>query len=96
MRDLQVLDGLDLDVNFKGLDVLPIFSPAEALEHLKSSQSLRLKLNGRTQFSGSMTHSQNSEDGKSTFSGDLSIDRLRVNQLKLSKNLSGTVNPLKS
>lgn len=78
-----------MDVNFKGLDVLPIFSPAEALEALKSSQPLRLKLNGRTQFSGSMNKKEDTPDNKSTFSGNLSLDRLRVNQLKLSRNLSG-------
>ena len=86
---LQVLDGLDIDATFKGLDVLPIFSPPEALEHLKSSQSLRLKLNGRTQFSGSMIPKESNADKGSMFSGDLSIDKLRVNQLKLSRNLSG-------
>lgn len=81
----QVIDGLDLDANFKGLDTLPIISPPEALEHISSSQPLRLKLNGRIKFSGVMEHIGE----KSKFGGDLSLDNLRVNQLKLSRNLGG-------
>ena len=85
MSCAQVLDGLDLDADFKGLDVLPILSPPEALEHINSSQPMRLKLNGRVKFSGGMDHA----DEKSSFVGDLSLDNLRVNQLKLTRNLTG-------
>ena len=85
MACAQVLDGLDLDADFKGLDVLPILSPPEALEHINTSQPMRLKLNGRVKFSGGMDHS----DEKSSFVGDLSLDNLRVNQLKLTRNLTG-------
>ena len=83
----QVIDGLDLDANFKGLDTLPIISPPEALEHISSSQPLRLKLNGRVKFSGIMEQ----KGDKSKFGGDLSLDNLRVNQLKLSRNLAGAM-----
>lgn len=82
---MQVIEGLDLDANFKGLDTLPIISPASALEHISSSQPLRLKLNGRIKFSG--VKAQQNE--KSQFGGSLSLDNLRVNQLKLSRNLAG-------
>ena len=80
-----MIDGLDLDVNFKGLDTLPIISPPEALEHISSSQPLRLKLNGRVKFSGVMDY----QNEKSNFGGDLSLNNLRVNQLKLTRNLAG-------
>lgn len=85
------MDGLDLDVNFKGLDTLPIISPPEALEHISSSQPLRLKVNGRVKFSGVMANEvmAGSEIKKSKFGGDLSLDSLRVNQLKLSRKLAG-------
>ena len=94
----QVLEGCDLDVDFKGLDVLPIVSPPEALEHINSSQPMRLKLNGRTKFSGRMQHPQRTssavqqgQEAPQSFSGDLSLDGVRVNQLKLTRNLSGEV-----
>lgn len=80
-----MIDGLDLDANFKGLDTLPIISPPEALEHISSSQPLRLKLNGRVKYSGIKEHLEE----KSTFGGDLTLDNLRVNQLKLTRNLGG-------
>lgn len=81
----QVIDGVEFDANFKGLDTLPIISPPEALEHISSSQPLRLKLNGRVKFSGVMDHAAD----KSKFGGDLTLDNLRVNQLKLTRNLAG-------
>ena len=80
-----MIEGLDLDANFKGLDVLPILSPPEALEHLHSSQPLRLKLNGRAKFSGGKSRTEE----KASFAGDMSLDNLRVNQLKLTRNLAG-------
>lgn len=80
-----MIDGLDLDAGLKGLDVLPLVSPPEALEALQSGTPLRLKLSGRVKFSGGLDRAPEG----SGFSGDLSLDSLRVNQLKLTRNLAG-------
>ncbi|CAL8466123.1 g5659 [Coccomyxa elongata] len=95
------LEGADIDCDFKGLDVLPI---AAALERGSAAKAQRLKLNGRTKFSVRLTptpdkdagqsngeHQQQAERRPSAFAGDLTLDGLRVNQLKLSRNLTGTV-----
>ncbi len=50
-----MLEGCELDANFKGLDVLPLVSPAAAVDRVASSQPPRLRLNGRARFSGRVT-----------------------------------------
>ncbi|KAK9804274.1 hypothetical protein WJX72_004315 [[Myrmecia] bisecta] len=86
---VPVLDGCDIDAEFKGLDVLPLVAPAASLERMAAAQPPRLKLNGRTHLSGVVRQAQ--ADTSTSFKGDLNLEGLRVNQLKLSRNLSGSL-----
>ena len=131
------LGGADIDADFKGLDVLPLVSPAggplEQRGAPSSQAQQRLRLNGRTRFSVRLddppaaagdpaiagdTQRRQDETGDggaaaegeeqqqpqqqqqqqakqrqqpAAFSGDLTLEGLRVNQLKLSRNLTGTL-----
>ena len=90
--------GLDADVSLRGLDVAPLVSDEQALRKMtaQSGQPLRLRLNGRARVSGTV-----SQEGEATgsgaaagspgwlFAGDLGLESVRVNQLKLWQKLAG-------
>jgi hypothetical protein len=96
------LAGLDADVGLRGLDVVPLVSAngEAALRQLavQSGQPLRLKLNGRARVSGAVRTQAEAggatadaaglpADGSWLFVGDLGLESLRVNQLKLFQKL---------
>lgn len=84
------LTGLDADVSLRGLDVVPLVSDEVALRQLavQSGQPLRLKLNGRAKVSGTVQHQQpTGPSGAWQFAGDLGLESVRVNQLKLFQKL---------
>ena len=86
------LTGLDADVCLRGLDVVPLVSDEVALRQLavQSGQPLRLKLNGRAKVSGTVQHQQpTGPSGAWQFAGDLGLESVRVNQLKLFQKLGG-------
>ncbi len=91
--------GLDADLSLRGLDVAPLVSDEQALRQMtaQSGQPLRLRLNGRARVSG--TVSQEGEGAAASgaaaggpgwvFAGDLGLESVRVNQLKLWQKLAG-------
>ena len=87
------LTGLDADVSLRGLDVLPLVSDEAAVRQLavQSGQPLRLKLNGRAKVSGTVQQQQLpvGPGGAWQFTGDLGLESVRVNQLKLFQKLAG-------
>lgn len=87
------LTGLDADVSLRGLDVLPLVSDEAAVRQLavQSGQPLRLKLNGRAKVSGTVQQQQlpAGPGGAWQFTGDLGLESVRVNQLKLFQKLAG-------
>ena len=87
------LTGLDADVSLRGLDVVPLVSDQVALRQLavQSGQPLRLKLNGRAKVSGTVQQQPlpAGPGGAWQFAGDLGLESVRVNQLKLFHKLAG-------
>ena len=88
------LTGLDADVSLRELDVVPLVSDEVALRQLavQSGQPLRLKLNGRAKVSGTVQKQQAQPprpSGAWQFAGDLGLESVRVNQLKLFQKLAG-------
>lgn len=93
------LEGADLDVQMRALDVLPLVAPERGA--LAGPQ--RLKLNGRAKFSGRLAAPAGAERGRvqgqdgpgeragAAFAGALTLENLRINQLKLARNLSGSL-----
>jgi len=81
--------GIDSDINLKGCDMLPLFSSSNYPRNLtKSGQAVRLKLSGKTQIKAQKLFSEN-EDQEPVFRGDVTLQGLRMNQLKLAKELIG-------
>ena len=93
------LEGADLDVQMRALDVLPLVAP----ERGAPAGPQRLKLNGRAKFSGRLAAPAGAESGAAqgqdgpreragaAFAGALTLENLRINQLKLARNLSGSL-----
>ena len=87
--------GLDADVSLRGLDVVPLVGDEQALRHMtaQAGQPLRLRLNGRARVSGTVSQAggQAGEAGAPgwLFAGDLGLESVRVNQLKLWQKLAG-------
>ncbi|KAK9840821.1 hypothetical protein WJX81_007219 [Elliptochloris bilobata] len=91
------LEGADLDVNMRALDVLPLLAPERGA--LAGPQ--RLKLNGRAKFSGRLAApatetgvtptDKAAEKPGASFAGALTLENLRINQLKLARNLTGSL-----
>lgn len=83
--------GLDGEVGLRGLDVMPLLSGEAAARQLalQSGQPLRLKLNGRARVSGSVKRGQVAPASSWEFVGDLGLESVRVNQLKLFHKLAG-------
>eukprot|EP00873_Tetraselmis_striata_P029672 jgi/Tetstr1/449936/TSEL_036990.t1 len=84
------LIGTDVDVHLKGLDVMPLVSAAPSSSAAAAGQPVRLKLAGRTRFSGKLRPP--GADGAASpaaFVGDLKLEGLRVNQLALVRRLAG-------
>ncbi|KAL0030394.1 hypothetical protein WJX79_000988 [Trebouxia sp. C0005] len=93
---VPVLEGAEVDANFKGLDVMPVVSPATAENRPSLGQPTRLRLTGRTKLSGRLSPQPDqavpaTQLPASAFEGDVLLDGLRVNQLKLSRNLTGSL-----
>lgn len=91
--------GLDADVSLRGLDVAPLVSDEQALRQMtaQSGQPLRLRLNGRARVSGTVSQEGEAAGGAGAaagrpgwvFAGDLGLESVRVNQLKLWQKLAG-------
>ncbi len=101
------LEGCDLDVHLRALDVLPLLAP----ERGAPAGPQRLRLNGRAKFSGRLAAAAEPAGGAAgpatgaeggppaagaaargtAFAGTLTLDSLRVNQLKLARSLSGSL-----
>ena len=86
--------GVDADVAARGLDVVPLLSREQALRQLavQSGTPLRLKVNGRARVSGSVSkQASGGGDGAPAwrFAGDLGLESVRLNQLKLWQKLAG-------
>ncbi|KAL3160063.1 hypothetical protein ABBQ38_009778 [Trebouxia sp. C0009 RCD-2024] len=93
---VPVLEGAELDASFKGLDVMPMISPTAAENRPSLGQPTRLRLTGRTKLSGRLSAQPHLSTSPtqlpaSAFEGDVLLDGLRVNQLKLSRNLAGSL-----
>ncbi|KAL0047976.1 hypothetical protein WJX82_004829 [Trebouxia sp. C0006] len=93
---VPVLEGAEVDANFKGLDVMPVVSPGTAENRPSLGQPTRLRLTGRTKLSGRLSPQPDqavpsTQLPASAFEGDVLLDGLRVNQLKLSRNLTGSL-----
>ena len=97
--------GVDGELGLRGLDVVPLMAAdgEVALRQLavQSGQPLRLKLNGRARVSGVVSRDVKAQqqpargaaaDGNNiswVFAGDLGLESVRVNQLKLFQKLAG-------
>ena len=90
--------GLDADVSLRGLDVAPLVSDEQALRKMtaQSGQPLRLRLNGRARVSGTVSQEGDAAGSGAAagspgwlFAGDLGLESVRVNQLKLWQKLAG-------
>lgn len=85
--------GLDGEVGLRGLDVVPLLSGEAAARQLalQSGQPLRLKLNGKARVSGIVKRGMASTSSGWEFVGDLGLESVRVNQLKLFHKLAGSL-----
>ena len=82
--------GGTLNLNLNGLDVIPLLSDDDSVRNLSKSagEAVRLRVNGRLKLEGDVTKGA---DGGPHFSGLLNLENLRLNQMKLYRDLKGTV-----
>ena len=88
------VNGVDVDVTLKGCDVVPLLSNTSAVDRVASGQALRLKLSGQTQISARRDRPGTGDTGadtESSFSGDVHLQGIRVNQLNLARQLAGSL-----
>jgi hypothetical protein len=92
--------GADLELSLRGLDAAPLAADSAALRRLAASsgEPLRLRLNGRARVSGAVERAaaEESADGSSAagaapwvFAGNLDLEDLRLNQLRLFRKVGG-------
>lgn len=95
--------GAGMEVNMRGMDMLPLLSSGDedTLRQLAAShpgQPLRLKMSGNAKINGAVTKEggTNDESVKTnhhswSFDGNLGLQNITLNQLKLFKKLSGAM-----
>ena len=79
-----------VSLNLNGLDVLPLISDDDSVRSLSKSagEPVKLRVNGRVKLEGDVTKDSG---GGPHFSGLLNLENVRVNQMKLYRDLKGTV-----
>lgn len=82
--------GGSMNVNLNGLDVIPLLSDDDSVRNLSKSagEAVRLRVNGRVKLEGDVTKDAK---GGPHFSGLLNLENVRLNQMKLYRDLKGTV-----
>lgn len=82
--------GGDGEVSMRGVDIVPYLSDDAALRQIAAQpgQPLRLKVNGNAKFNGSVVRK---EKNAWLFDGSFGLENVRLNQLRLFKKLTGTM-----
>ena len=82
--------GGSMNLNLNGLDVIPLLSDDDSVRNLSKSagEAVRLRVNGRVKLEGDVTKDA---EGGPHFSGLLNLENVRLNQMKLYRDLKGTV-----
>lgn len=82
--------GGTMTLNLNGLDMLPLLSDNDSVRNLSKSagEPVRLRVNGRVKLEGDVTKEIGSGPH---FSGLLNLENVRINQMKLYRDLKGTV-----
>lgn len=91
--------GCSMNVSMKGFDMIPFLSDNDAVRNLSKTagEPLKLRVNGRVKLDGDVKNTKVSEydgkEGKSgwQFSGSLGFEDIRLNQMKLYRDLKGTI-----
>ena len=88
------IKGCSMDVSMKGFDVLPFLSDDNSLRSISKSsgEPVKLRVNGRVKVEGDVEHSEfASRNEPWIFKGLLNLENLRLNQMKLYRDLKGTL-----
>ena len=82
--------GGSMNLSLNGLDVIPLLSDDDSVRNLSKSagEAVRLRVNGRVKLEGDVTKDAGSGPH---FSGLLNLENVRLNQMKLYRDLKGTV-----
>ncbi|MAD20600.1 MAG: hypothetical protein CMJ52_10720 [Planctomycetaceae bacterium] len=86
------LEGAELNCNLHGLDIMPFINESYEIDRMTSSQPIRLKLSGKTDF-----HCEIGKDGESNNSnfqnlvGEIAMEGLTLNHLNLARQMTGEV-----
>lgn len=88
--------GGSVSLNLNGLDIIPLLSDDDSLRTLtkNAGEPVRLKLNGRVKLEGdvkNMTESPLLNSNDRFFAGSIDLENIRFNQMKLYRDLKGTV-----
>ncbi|KAK9862508.1 hypothetical protein WJX84_009406 [Apatococcus fuscideae] len=92
-----IFEGCEVDLDLKGVDAVPLVPNMS--EPSAGSQQPRLKLHGTTKLTGRMVRPEKDDNADAadhssasraeSFQGQLTLEGLRVNQLNLTRKLSG-------
>ena len=87
-----IVEGAELNCNLHGLDVMPLLNDSYDIDRMTSSQPIRLKLSGKTQFHGELV--QDGQSDTSNFQnivGEIAMEGLKVNNLNVARQMTGEV-----
>ena len=88
------LSGCSMNMNLNGVDIIPLLSDDDSVRNLSKSagEPVKLRVNGRVKLEGDVTKLPDDlSDGPWLFSGSLDLENVRLNQLKLYRDLKGSV-----
>lgn len=91
--------GCSMNINMKGFDMIPFLSDNDAVRNLSKTagEPLKLRVNGRVKLDGDVRNTKaidyGDKEGKSgwQFSGMLGFEDIRLNQMKLYRDLKGSI-----
>ena len=88
------LSGCSMNMNLNGVDIIPLLSDDDSVRNLSKSagEPVKLRVNGRVKLEGDVTKlPEDFSDGPWLFSGSLDLENIRLNQMKLYRDLKGSV-----
>lgn len=86
--------GGTINLNLNGLDIIPFLSDDDSVRNLSKNagEPVRLKVNGRVKLEGDVQNTVNSKLlNDKFFIGSMNLENIRFNQMKLYRDLKGTV-----
>jgi len=94
-----VVKGAKLDCKLRGFDIMPFFSDSYEAERITSSQPIRLKLSGNTNFHCELLRDKKAKSAESgdksnshqNLVGEVAMEGLTLNHLNVARQMTGQI-----